>query len=263
MKRIINSLVWLAGFGCAASACGLASATQTVYTSLPLPASDVTGQDMNGNNPSANATELASAQAVESQFLGALSAPYTQTYDSLTGTFTPSSTQTIPFGPVTGTAEFTFVAPAALEGLSVSGQNGLAEEPGASTGIDDIVFSSPINAFGSYFLNLGDHNANNNVPDTVTLRLENTLVPSSSDLTIGTLGLNASFGNVFYFGVTDTNPFNKITVLRSNSADGFVLDNTSIAPVPEPGTLVLCGIAGALLAAGSRLRRKAAARAIR
>ncbi len=100
---------------------------------------------------------------------------------------------------------------------------------------------------------------NPGTPDTVTLLLQNTNTMTSSDVTVGTLGPGASFGNVFYFGVTDTNPFNKVTVITTNVADdGYVLDNTSVG-VPEPGTLALCGLAGGLLAAGCGLRRKAAA----
>ena len=261
MNRVVNSLVWLIAIGWVTTACGLASASQVPYSSLPLPAIDITGQDVNGNAPTANAAELASAQTIESQFLGALSSSYTQNYDSLSASFSPFSPQTLPFGSITGTGEFTGIAPTSFEGLDVSSPNGLYYNPQVPGSNNDITFSSPITAFGSYFLNVGDHDANHpGTPDTLTLRLQNTILNTTSDVSIGTLGPNASFGNVFYFGVTDTNPFNKVTVISTNVADdGYVLDNTTIAPVPEPGTLALCGLAGGLLVAGCGLRRKAAA----
>ena len=99
-----------------------------------------------------------------------------------------------------------------------------------------MTFSSPVTAFGSYFIQAGDSLAN-----TLTLRFENTSLGTSKDVVMGTIGPGASFSNVFYFGVTDTDPFNRVTLLPSNNGDGILLDNITIGTVavPEPSALLL------------------------
>jgi hypothetical protein len=61
--------------------------------------------------------------------------------------------------------------------------------------------------------------------------------------------------NVFFLGVTNTTPFNRVSILESGDAnDGMLYDNVVAGFVPEPSSLalVLIGGAGALLRKGRR-----------
>ncbi len=230
------------------SAASFAFAGQSVYSSLPLP------------SPDTHANDIAVATPVENSFLAALNLYGTETYEEITGVRLglTHKNQALTFGSsgITGTANFAGVQQA--PGFTVSGLTALLEQPEAlPTPNDDnnIVFNSLINGFGSYFIQAGDAN---NV-DMLTLRLENTLIGSSKDVVIGTIGPNASSTNVFYFGVTDTDPFNKVTLLLSINTDGILLDNTTVgtvAVVPEPRADILLAFgAGVLLVFGRFVRR--------
>jgi hypothetical protein len=215
-----------------------------VYTSLPLPVPD--------NRP---ADQLA-ADAAKTSFLAALSAHGTETLDGFTAPplgFTP--TQALSFGAtgITAVARFSgaFTIPALP--TPVSSPNMLVLQPptgGNPPYANDMAFSVPITAFGSYFVQAGDVLAN-----TLTLRLENTLLGTSKDIVMGTVGPAANFNSVFFYGITDTDPFNKVTLLPSNGADGILLDNiTAGTLVPEPSTMVL--LAAAAVSAYPLLRSR-------
>ena len=52
--------------------------------------------------------------------------------------------------------------------------------------------------------------------------------------------------NAFFFGVTDTTPFNEVQILESTDfADGMLYDNVVAGRVPEPGSFVLMMLGGA------------------
>jgi prepilin-type N-terminal cleavage/methylation domain-containing protein len=108
--------------------------------------------------------------------------------------------------------------------LAVSPDSALLDQgPSAPDGPgfnDWIQFPQPITAFGSYFSQAGDGLAN-----TLVLRLENTQFGTRRDISVGSLGPGAPFYNVFFFGVTDAEPFNRVTMIESLDYDGILLDD--------------------------------------
>ena len=138
--------------------------------------------------------------------------------------------------------------------LAVSGNNVLLDQGGKSPsdpGLPDVFsFSEPITAFGSYLANAGDGGVN-----TLILLLENTQLGTIKTVTVGSRGPNLGFDATVYFGVTDTAPFNRVSMVESFDYDGILLDNVTAGHVPEPSTIVL--LVGGIAALGlSRLRRR-------
>ncbi|HEY4310741.1 MAG TPA: PEP-CTERM sorting domain-containing protein [Pirellulales bacterium] len=240
MHRCISLVALVAGVAIASSAV----AGQLTYTSLPFP------------TPENRANDLAAANATQTTFLGTLSSFGTETLDEFTsGQLGATASQALTFGAsgITATARFSgaFSVPA----LPVSTPIALVEQPataGQPAYNNDITFNAPVTAFGSYIIQAGDVDAN-----TITLRLENTILGTSEDVVIGTIGPGASFANVFYFGVTDTDPFNKVTMLFSNSGDGVLFDNITAGnvAVPEPSSLLLLTVGAVLPYLSWRSRR--------
>jgi hypothetical protein len=108
---------------------------------------------------------------------------------------------------------------------------------------DIFTFNQPITAFGYFVSNVGDAKNIN----TITWRLENTVEGTSKDVVFGTFGPGRATGAVLYLGVTDTQAFNRLTIIESEDFDGTLLDNiTAGYVVPEPGTLGLLALGGAL-----------------
>jgi hypothetical protein len=139
--------------------------------------------------------------------------------------------------------------------LAVSGNNALFDfGPGTEDGpaIDDVfTFNQPVTAFGSYFSNTGDR-PNGSI---VTYKLENVGLGTSTMVSTPLIGPNASFTNVFFFGVTDTQPFDRVTVIQSDDFDGMLLDDLTVGfAVPEPTGLALATLTGLGLAWTARRR---------
>jgi hypothetical protein len=72
------------------------------------------------------------------------------------------------------------------------------------------------------------------------------------------VGPGWGFDNVFFFGITDTNPFNQVTIIENNSAggdifDGMLYDNIVIRAIPEPSSLAMMTLGACLI---GRLRRR-------
>lgn len=190
----------------------------------------------------------------QSDFLTTLSVYGTDDLESTTP-FVPSPTLVFAGTALTATTNSAYVATFAP--LAVSGSNALVDQGPASAGdpgIPDVfTFSSPITAFGSFFSNVGDAATAN----TITFTLENTSLATSKDVVVGPLGPGASFTNVFYFGVTDSDPFDRVTISESFDYDGALLDNiTAGYVVPEPATYVLLALGGVLVVAARRARRQ-------
>jgi len=205
------------------------AASQITYSSLPL-------QDN-------HADDVTAAMPVESQFLGTLSSYGTETYDEYVA---PASPPTLTFGSsgITATDSFAEVeGPLPPDTYAYSTPNALLGIIGETP--NTFLLSTPVTAFGTYIDQAGDTDA-----DTLSLLLQNTNTMTSETVPIGTVGPNADQFNIFYFGVTDTNPFNEVTLQGGNAVDGpsfidgVLLDNTSVgfAAVPEPSSLALvCG----------------------
>ncbi len=151
------------------------------------------------------------------------------------------------------TSNFDRVVAAAA--FSVSPVNALLDQgPTSEQGpaFNDVVqFSQPISAFGSYFAQGGDRAQ----PNNLTLRLENTGLGTSKDVTV-TLGPLAPFLNVFFYGVTDTDPFDRVLMVESDDFDGILLDDTIAGfVVPEASSLVILAAGCVGMAVVARRRR--------
>jgi hypothetical protein len=115
-------------------------------------------------------------------------------------------------------------------------------------------FSHYLTAFGLYVIQGGD-GANDNL---VKFRLTNTIANTFVDVPVQ-VGPGWSFDNVFFFGITDTNPFNQVTIIEDNSAaggdvfDGMLFDNIVIRAIPEPSSIAMLTLGACAL---GRLRRR-------
>jgi hypothetical protein len=113
-------------------------------------------------------------------------------------------------------------------------------------------FNHYITAFGLYVIQGGDA-ANNN---PTMFRLRDTATNAFADVPVQ-VGPGWGNNNVFFFGVTDTVPFNQVEIIESTDlTDGMLYDNVVAGKVPEPGSLVLMTLGGAgALCWGARFRR--------
>lgn len=182
-------------------------------------------------------------------FLATLVASGTDNLESFANG-TPAPTLVFGATGVTATTNLAFIA--TFPPLAESGANAVLDAGPATAsdpGIPDVFnLSAPVTAFGSFFANAGDGGAN-----TITFVLENTVLATSKSVVVGPLGPGATFDNVFFFGVTDTTPFNRVTMIESLDFDGILLDDVTIGFVPEPSSIVL--LAGVSALALLRLRR--------
>jgi hypothetical protein len=224
-----------------------AHSAQVTYTSLPFVGAHTRADD------------VAASAAVETKFLATLSSASTNTLDTVPAGDLGKSNPTLSFPTSSITAATTFGANTPSGGVqtvtnfyAVSGSNGLVAYPVDPPNVNSFTFSQPITAFGSYFIQVGDSSA-----DTITMRFENVGLGTHTDVVLPTVGPNAGFNNVFYLGFTDTNPFDRVSMLPSNPADGIILDSITIGTVvPEPATWTLLTL-GAALTLGIRIGRRA------
>jgi hypothetical protein len=108
---------------------------------------------------------------------------------------------------------------------SVSGTNFLWDTEGVD---DSLEFSEQVTAFGSYIVQGGDGASAppaNTPPNELTFRLENTLLGTSKEVSIQALGPDWPYYNVIFVGVTDTQPFNRISFHESYDYDGLLWDD--------------------------------------
>jgi hypothetical protein len=195
---------------------------------------------------------LANSTAARNAFLAALPANGTDTIEGYAA-FTPDPTLTFGTTGVTAQTNVDFVA--GFAALAVSGNNLLLDR---ADGGDVFTLSIHVNGFGAFITQAGDGAAAN----TISYLLENTTLGTSKTVVGGTIGPNATFDNVFFFGVTDTDPFNRVTILETNdAADGILFDDVTIGAVPEPGSLALVGatVLGYVVRRRSRGERGASA----
>jgi hypothetical protein len=219
--------------------CGYADAGVTVYFGGP----DNSKVDL--SQPTSSVTP------VRNQFLANLSSYGVESLEGLGGIANPN----LNFGASGISATTSF--PNGVNSFilyAVSGTHFLWDAEGVS---DSISFSQPITAFGSYLVQGGDGSS---APPTSTptnqfsVRLENTLLSTSKDLVVRGLGPDWPFYNVVFFGVTDSQPFNRISFLESYDADGLLFDDLIAGTaVPEPGAGWLVTVAWGVL--GLRRRR--------
>ncbi len=169
--------------------------------------------------------------------------------------FTPDPTLT--FGTTGITAASNFNNVSTFAALAVSGNNFLRDDgPASATAAainDTWLLSTPVTAFGFFFSNGGDASTAN----TVSLLVENTITLTSKVVPIATLGPTAGFNNVVFFGLTDTDPFNKVTVVESFDFDGLLFDNVTAGyvAIPEVSSFGMAAFALWACCVGAYLRR--------
>jgi hypothetical protein len=118
-------------------------------------------------------------------------------------------------------------------------------------------FNQPITAFGVFVIQAGDGPVNNN---PMTFRLIDTTTNLFVDAPAPPLQVGPNWGsnNVFFLGVTDTVPFDRVQIIETgDAADGMLYDNIVAGfAIPEPGSLVLVMLGGAwAMGRASRFRR--------
>jgi hypothetical protein len=145
-----------------------------------------------------------------------------------------STDPTLTFGATGISAQTDFNNVAAFASLAVSGNNSLLDAgPSAAGGTainDTMLFNKPITALGFFISNGGDATTAN----ALSLLVENTLTLTSKIVPVATLGPSAGFNNVVFFGLTDTDPLNKVTVIETFDFDGLLFDNITAGYVAIP-----------------------------
>jgi hypothetical protein len=113
------------------------------------------------------------------------------------------------------------------------------------------MLSQPVTGFGTFVTNAGDMGNDN----PLTFRFRNTSTNATFDVPVHA-GPGWGFDNVFFLGVTNSEPFDEITVLETIDAnDGIQFDNVVAGNVPEPSSLLLVALV-ALCGVGQRMGRR-------
>lgn len=129
--------------------------------------------------------------------------------------------------------------------------------PGGLPNLPNVfTMSTPVTAFGFFMTEVGDL-ANDT---TLTLQLENIGLATSKFIAMGSYS-GRQPNAAFFFGVTDTTPFDRVTIHKQtagNANDGVTFDDITVgfASVPEPGTMALAGLAALGLGALQQRRSR-------
>lgn len=162
--------------------------------------------------PDESKLSMTNARAARDSFVATLASYGVEDLEALTG---PNPTLT--FGTTGVTAATGFANGVnQMPFYAVSGSQFLWDKEGDA---DWLLFSRPVTAFGTYVVQGGDGPAN-----TVTVRIENTLTGTSKDI-VQTLGPSWATYNVLFFGVTDTAPFNRVSLIETHDNDGLLPDD--------------------------------------
>ncbi len=171
--------------------------------------------------PDESKLSLHQASSARENFLAALALSGVDNVESLSG-----ANPTLTFGStgITATSGFSNGVYSQFA-YSVSGMKFIWD----TEGVDDwLQFSEPITAFGSYVVQGGDGSSlppTSAPTNTLKFRLENTLLGTSKEIEIRGLGPDWPFYNVIFVGVTDTQPFNRISFVESYDHDGLLWDD--------------------------------------
>lgn len=191
---------------------------------------------------------------IRNNFLAAIANTGIEDVELLAGQQNP----TLTFGStgITGTTGFPSGG-VSFAPYSVSGTAFLLDTDGVA---DSITFSQPITAFGTYLVQSGDGASaapTLTPPNNYRWRLENTILGTSKEVSIATLGPDWPFFNVAFAGVTDTEPFNRLSFLESFDTDGILYDDLTVGTaIPEPSTATLVGVFATILALRRSDRRR-------
>lgn len=187
------------------------------------------------------------SQAKFNQFTAALNSFGVDTVDAAAG-----ANPTLAFGATGITAATQGVLAQSAPGFQIGTQALLELDAVGAPQVDTVfTFNQYITAFGAYLIQGGD-GANNN---PTTFRLRDTATNSFVDVPVQ-IGPGWGFDNALFFGVTDSVPFNEVSIIESTDAvDGILYDNIVAGNVPEPGSLVLL-VLGGTCALGWPARRR-------
>ncbi len=197
-------------------------------------------------------TSFPNSLAKFNQFTAALSSFGVDNIESYSGAANP----TLSFGAtgLQATTQGVFATPTPGVGLTIDDVALTELENVAAVPASDstFTFNQYITAFGAYVIQGGDM-ANDN---PTTFRLTDTATNAFKDVTVQ-VGPGWGFNNVFFLGVTETVPFNQVSIVESTDAiDGMLYDNIVAGFVPEPASLALVAIGAACALCGSfRLAR--------
>jgi hypothetical protein len=231
------------------------------FSTMAQPSSAVPTVFFNRDDNTALMTSFPNSQAKFNQFTATLNSFGVDNIESInSGPPTFGFNPNLSFGSTGITATTQGVLAQAAPTFSI-GTQALLEQEGAGQATVNTVFSfnQPITAFGAFVIQGGD-GTNNNL---TTFRLRNTISSTSVDVPIQ-VGPGWGDNNVFFFGVTDTSPFNQVEILEALEtpstpgavSDGMLYDNIVAGNVPEPGSLMLLVFGGAVaLCRGARFRR--------
>lgn len=180
--------------------------------------------------PDESKLSLAAASAQRAAFLGSLSSYGVEDLEGLAGQANP----TLDFSPTgvaasTGFSNGVFSQPV----YAVSGTCFLWDSDGAD---DWLQFSEPITGFGSYIVQSGDGASappSSRPPNVLTFHLENTQLGTTKDVVVQSLGPDWPFYNVVFVGVTDAEPFDRISFHESVDFDGLLWDDLIVGHVAK------------------------------
>jgi hypothetical protein len=142
---------------------------------------------------------------------------------------------TLVFGSTGITAQTGF--PEGVQNLAtyaVSGSHFLYD---SQTTDDWIQFSEPVTAFGSYILQGGDGSSSPPIsapPNRLTFTLQNSALGTSKEVVIQDLGPDWPFLNVIFVGITNTEPFDRISFHESYDYDGLLWDDLIAGQLKQP-----------------------------
>lgn len=180
--------------------------------------------------PDASKLTMTNSSAARNTFLAALSSYGVEDLEDNSGV-----NPTLTFGStgVTATTGFSNGVNS-LPTYAVSGQRFLWD----TEGVDDwLQFSEPVTAFGSYIVQGGDGSSAPPISapaNRLTFTLQNTVLGTSKEVVIHDLGPDWPFYNVIFVGVTDTEPFDRISFHESYDYDGLLWDDLIAGQLKQP-----------------------------
>lgn len=161
---------------------------------------------------------------------------------------------TLTFGATGITATTQGVLAQNAPGFQIGGQALLELDAAGFPQVNTVFsFNQYITSFGAFVIQGGDGTNNN----PTSFRLRDTATNAFVDVPIQ-VGPGWGLDNAFFLGVTDTVPFNEVSILEAvDFNDGLLVDNVVAGgAVPEPGSLMLLVIGCACaLCSAARSRR--------
>lgn len=238
------------------------AATGLIVSIAPAASAQVFfGADTEGGSEHTRVTSLVNSTAASNAFLSNLTGVGTETFESFA---TGSNSPLVLTFPGAGTA--TLNGGGTVSSVPGTGTNGRGrypisgdnywEQPILTTDNFYISFASPVAAFGFWGIDLGDFDG------VITLRVYQNY--ASNIYTDYVPDLPDAHGNVIFWGLIDTNTFDRIDFLSSGgvSNETFAFDDMTvgsleqISTVPEPATMTLLATGLAGMAAARRRKQK-------